>query len=857
MRPVRLELKGFTAFREPQEIDFGELDLFAISGPTGSGKTSILDAITYALYGTIERVGKQASQFVSQGQPAMSVKFEFVVDGDRYLVARRTPTTGATKVMLERWNGDEWQQVGEGADRVTGANAIIKDALGLDYESFTRTVLLPQGKFAQFLSGDAKERRAILTELLGLELFERLGRRAGEMKRVAEADVQTKESVLASEYGGVTPEALAEASRLVDALTAREEAIARAETEVRELAERGADEERSVGELRSVAADAGRSASAAATVSDSLGELAGWLAEAERNAKEAAKELRSLERSAEKAAAALEKAEAEGGSSRDLERLRARAEGAEELRAQLDEAEADLEAARGGRPKLEKALASAEQLLAVASADAEAVLLDVGSAAEDLHAAEHADLAAALRADVRPGDDCPVCGREIERLPRTRRAPALEKAKAAVRTAESRRDKAERTLETAKTARDATQLEIERARTELDQLERSRSKRSKELATTTKELAAALGAKAAADPLAAVDERLERLGDLEAAAGDADDAVLRAKDDAVAAERERDVVVSGIAELRARLQGMPLASISERARSAGGTDLVVEDLPAVGGANDATALGAASAAVAERLSSLAERLLELAERRAKAASVILAEMHAATEGIVEPGETPSRHLDAVAAARAAATRELAGAEHRASELDRKLEHAKELAAEIELQRARLARFDALAKELRADRVISFLQAEALQLLAAAGSDRLATLSSERYRLAFEDDEFFVVDTWNGEERRSVRTLSGGETFLASLALALALSEQVRSLSVSEKARIDSLFLDEGFGTLDPESLEVVVDAIEQLGGDGRMVGVITHVQELAIRLPARIEVEKSPRGSRLSVVAAD
>jgi len=73
--------------------------------------------------------------------------------------------------------------------------------------------------------------------------------------------------------------------------------------------------------------------------------------------------------------------------------------------------------------------------------------------------------------------------------------------------------------------------------------------------------------------------------------------------------------------------------------------------------------------------------------------------------------------------------------------------------------------------------------------------------------------------------------------------------------VTEKARLDSLFLDEGFGTLDPETLEVVVDAIEQLGGDGRMVGVITHVQELAIRLPARIEVEKSPRGSTLRVVA--
>jgi exonuclease SbcC len=111
-----------------------------------------------------------------------------------------------------------------------------------------------------------------------------------------------------------------------------------------------------------------------------------------------------------------------------------------------------------------------------------------------------------------------------------------------------------------------------------------------------------------------------------------------------------------------------------------------------------------------------------------------------------------------------------------------------------------------------------------------------------------------VDTWNGDEERSVRTLSGGETFLASLALALALAEHVRSIAVEDRAHLDSLFLDEGFGTLDPESLRTVTDAIEQLGTDGRLVGIITHVRELAEEFP-RIEVTKSPRGSRLELVA--
>src|SRR5436190_10779764 len=305
MRPVRLEMKGFTAFRDTQTIEFEELDLFAISGPTGSGKTSILDAITYALYGWIERVGRQASLFVSQGQPRLSVKLEFLVGGDRYLIARATPANGQTKILLERWNGEGWQQAGEGADRVNAVNAMVQDALGLDYDSFTRTVLLPQGKFAQFLSGDAKERRDILTELLGLGLFERLAKRAGDLKRAADAEVKAKETVLESEYAGVTSEAVEEAFRLVEQLAERHALLGRAEDAVRELAQRGADAERSVEELRGVASEAERAASASGTVAASLEEVEDAVAGAEAATKATAKELALREKEADKARAAL------------------------------------------------------------------------------------------------------------------------------------------------------------------------------------------------------------------------------------------------------------------------------------------------------------------------------------------------------------------------------------------------------------------------------------------------------------------------------------------------------------------------------------------------------------------------
>ncbi len=253
------------------------------------------------------------------------------------------------------------------------------------------------------------------------------------------------------------------------------------------------------------------------------------------------------------------------------------------------------------------------------------------------------------------------------------------------------------------------------------------------------------------------------------------------------------------------------------------------------------------ATLADALDRRATDLAEGEEALLSEATLAVAELTESVASLAELAELVAERRRLVAADRAKATQEAEG-------LRRKLENTRALTERVSDRRARALRFDALSKELRADRIIAFLQLEALEILAAAGSEHLSRLSDGRYRLSYEGDEFYVVDTWNGEEQRSARTLSGGETFLASLALALALSEQVRSLSLAEKARLDSLFLDEGFGTLDPETLETVVEAIEQLGGDGRMVGVVTHVQELAIRLPTRIEVEKSPRGSSLRVV---
>ena len=110
----------------------------------------------------------------------------------------------------------------------------------------------------------------------------------------------------------------------------------------------------------------------------------------------------------------------------------------------------------------------------------------------------------------------------------------------------------------------------------------------------------------------------------------------------------------------------------------------------------------------------------------------------------------------------------------------------------------------------------------------------------------------MVDHRNADERRSARTLSGGETFLAALALALALADEVGSLATGGTARLEAMLIDEGFGSLDPEALDVVASAMEELGSQGRVVGLISHVPDLAARMPVRFEVTATPGGSTVT-----
>jgi exonuclease SbcC len=211
---------------------------------------------------------------------------------------------------------------------------------------------------------------------------------------------------------------------------------------------------------------------------------------------------------------------------------------------------------------------------------------------------------------------------------------------------------------------------------------------------------------------------------------------------------------------------------------------------------------------------------------------------------------PGSVRDVVVEALAEVRLTLARVEEHRAEVARRLDARDEV-----IRSQRVA--DALGGHLRSGGFVSWLLAETLEGLLVGASARLQGLSQERYSLALDDKGgFAVVDHANADERRMVRTLSGGETFLASLALALALADEVASLAAVATPRLESIFLDEGFGTLDPESLDVVVSAIEDLHATGRAVGLVSHVPEVAERVPVRFEVTKAAATSTVERVVA-
>ncbi|HLF80111.1 MAG TPA: SMC family ATPase, partial [Dehalococcoidia bacterium] len=205
MRPQKLEVEGFTAFRQRTCIDFSNLDLFAITGQTGAGKSSLIDAICYALYGATPRMRDKVGSCISPGLPALQVVLEFEANGSRFRVLRESRRKGTGNTRLEQWSGEGWQPLSDRAREVT---QMIERIVGLDFEAFIRSALLPQGQFQEFLAGSPENRRDVLRRLLRMDVYERMQSRAGQEAQAIGVRISEIERRLREELADATPESL-------------------------------------------------------------------------------------------------------------------------------------------------------------------------------------------------------------------------------------------------------------------------------------------------------------------------------------------------------------------------------------------------------------------------------------------------------------------------------------------------------------------------------------------------------------------------------------------------------------------------------------------------------------------------
>lgn len=792
MRPVRIEMEGFAAFRQRVVVDFTralETDtaLFSLSGPTGSGKSSLIDAMIFALYGRIPRLGAQlVAPVISAGADRCRVRLDFEADGDVYTAVRevRRTATGGASVREARLQIGE-QVLADGAATVTDH---VQTLLGLGFDDFTRTVVLPQGKFARFLEATPGERQNLLRGLLGMDVYSKVRTLAGERRAAAQARADTASARL-------------EALEVLPA-DAIEELRGRVAS-LQELETRAADWERELADLTRKASEAAteveRLADAEARLVSieappRIEELADLVSAATTAVHEAED---ALEKVTKDRVAAVEAAEdlPDAGTIQAWRRDRQEKKSLEEQLAALDPDPA------------RKALDEAERAHARAEAGAR-------EARERLDETRMGHAAHTLAAGLVVGEACPVCRQEVGALPELETLADLERLQAEVKAAGKALEEAREALVAARDAH--------------TRIETDRSGRAARLADLDKDIADIPDEDELTRLEAAVAESKTRL-----------DALRRAEDEARAA------VEDGRRSLEALVEDQRALGRALREAQHAVADLK----PPITESDDVTVQWKELLAwCEEKMIETAEKAREARERAAEAESAVARRR----EEIASMLETHG--VEAGESFLAAITRALERARHSLESAEKAVADAASLEEERKTGEAEAAVARALADHLRADGFEKWMMGGALRTLVGGANALLRELSDGGYSLGFDDEErFVVVDHRNADEQRPAATLSGGETFLVSLALALALAE---IHAAHGEARLDAVILDEGFGTLDEETLDTVASLLEDLAGSrGLMVGVITHVKELAERAPIRFEVSRGPKGSDVREVA--
>lgn len=902
MIPERVLLKDFLCYDQgpdggPVEFDFTDGPLWSISGDNGAGKSAIFDAITWALFGRHRGGSQEDGRLIRKGAASAEVEFVFCQDGRRFRVRRTVGVRrGRARVEPKTWQAaeydpavEDWRPVA-GTDTSAGLEAWVRQQLGFGYETFVASVLLLQGESDTLARAAPRQRFEILSGLLDLEPYKRLGQAATERARAAAAQARQAETEL-NATARVDEQQLAQAQ---EALAAGEQALAVANEQVTEAtlalqdARRYADLlaehrrlERELAATQQLLEDAaqirrdfeewGRVNDALPRLEQALTDLheaADLEAHSAKAAQKAAEiDVGGLAQAAERAAQAAELADeqrrmhaAQWGTLSAAEpplrqllatrqtldrRERALAEQGEPMhwQARLEEAQRRLGQAQEAEAREQQR--HAEALLERAQATA-----DLNRAREQLR----------LRREAGREAVCSRCGQRIDAAHMRRELEdaqrAEELAQGALVEAEERLQAAQHSLKRAQDEVRAAKDHCDKARAGLD-LARREEREAQQARAEWEEASRLAATQAPPDLLSAVAEAPlpiaeETVRDLGRRLADLRRAVDQAERQARQARQEADRARQ--AQQRAVLERQRLES---EARQATDSSRALRRQAEVRLADvDATWRQRALGGDASLLPELRARRTALAgveERHAR-----LQRAQADRDLLEVEIQSAQRNVEAIAPARrqpvAEAQRLLddarAAQRQRSTERDR----AQREVQVLETQRQRRQELEGAAKHHARQRALwqrledllgrgglqAYLMDESLRSIEQLADETLARISGGRLQLRLSrepgrggEDEIRIqaVDLASGDEPLEVAFISGGQKFRASVALAAGIGQYAGRGSGS----VRSLIIDEGFGSLDSQGRQQMIDELHALARLLDRLIVVSHQEDFQDR----------------------
>ena len=926
MRPLRLTLSAFGPYAAQTTLDLEKLGkggLYLITGDTGAGKTTIFDAITYALYDHSSsgiREGSMLRCKYADDKTPTFVELEFEVHGVRYTV-RRNPEYQRPKARGEGMTtekADATLTYPDDRPPVTKAKdvtAAVQEIIGLDYNQFSQIVLIAQGQFTKLLNASTEERSRIFRKLFRTQRYaqlqERLQAEASALNQQRTAQNAKLDSLLGGlQFSPEDPDAEAlralcaqtvpeTALALLDALTARQAAA---------LEEAGTALQATEAQLDTVQQQLGAAAQAqrlAQQLAARQAELAAAKpaldaarAEADRNAGDAAQldALTAQVTQAQSALAAYDTLDAlcrQQTEARDAARLAAAQ--AHKRRTQLDSLNAALAAAetelaaladadtrllalqnrsaqltqRGeALAKLEQRLADCQRQAKTAhkaqeSYRAAAAAQDEARARRDALERAFLDAQAGLLAEsLVEGAPCPVCGSTHH--PARALLPHTAPTQAQVEAARQAAAEADRQAQNASAVAQSALAAANEAKTSLRRDAETLLPERFTAPEGTVPLTFALMTNVLAEENAALqtaqtdckaqcrqaEADCRRKAQLEAdrqaktrQRPALEQAAAEADRSAAAQNASADALEGQIAERRAALP------YSRRADAQAALDKLEADRSTLRTGMDTAqrklkqaeqTVAAAEAAVEALTAQQTAAQKELPARSAEELTAQQTELTAARETLRSREKQLSAQL---LPNRKTAAQYRAAAEARQT-LESRWQWVSALAATAggTLTSKQKIKLEAYIQMNYLDRILRYANTRLMQMT--AGQYELERIGAENQRSQSGLD-LGVIDHYNGT-RRSVKTLSGGESFKASLALALGLSDEVQSSAGG--IRLDTLFLDEGFGSLDEESLELAIRVLSGLTEGDRLVGIISHVGALKDRIDRQVVVHKARTG---------